>query len=49
MKKVKINKTSFLKGEKGIISVECEGVEGYSQIQIEIFDTGVKNPKSNLI
>ena len=43
---VTINKISFVKGEKGVITVKCNDVEQYAQLQIEIFNAGVKNPEA---
>lgn len=46
--KVELNKTSFINNELALITVECEDIENFSQIQIEIFDVATKNPASKL-
>ena len=46
--KVELNKVSINKGDIGIITVYCDGVQQHSQIQVEIYNTGVLNPSSRL-
>lgn len=46
--RVLLDRAAYLQGEEVKVAVEAEGVEGFEQLQIDVFQIGVNNPSSRL-
>lgn len=45
---LRIMKVLLKKGETGTLSLDCNDIESYSQVQVEIYDTSIPNQKAKL-